>query len=998
MLDADPYAAVAEAIADGLVPDWDAADLTASARDEREPPVFAAYRDLAIVGRLFATVATLGGQASPPREPLATGDAWGAFRIKAHLGRGSFGDVYRAWDPALDRDVALKLIDSEASSVAGEVVAEGRLMARVRHPNVIAIHGAQRIGEVTGLVMELVEGHTLEQELSQRGRFAADELIDVGIDVCRALAAVHAAGLVHRDVKASNILRERASGRVMLGDFGTGRAVDDEGTYGGGFVGTPVYSAPEVFQRQPATAQSDLYSLGVLLFRLASGEYPFHERSIRSLRDAHASGGRVSLRAQKSALPDALVAVIDRALDREPARRFESAEAMARALESCRSRARSRRTVVWATVSVVMLVALVAAATRFLSRTPAPVGFAERDAVLVTKFENTTGQPDLERPLEYAFELELANSAFVTVASRDRIIETLALMRRPADAVVDQPTAIDIAQRDGHIRVVLAGRLDRIGNAYSMSVRIVNPNDSSVVGSAATTSSTVEGLLQAVGGLARDVRQRLGETLPALSGPTRALPRVQTRSTRALTLYRDAHGDLSRIVEPQIAKRLLGEAITEDPEFTLAYIALAQAMMRTAGASRDPAVPAEVRALLDRAEALVAGSSMLDRYIVGAESHAMRGMLANRPEQRQERRSHNERALDAARLWLQLEPSSERAIDLLLDLHGRLTSPPAASLPLVRRLVELRPNSLGALSRAVGQLSAAAEFTEARGYLARARPLVADPASVFAFDLPRWFFDDAWAQGNIEEARAWVSEMERRHGLPAGNRANDYSDYIYFGYLTLGQLDSAEAAVTRVPNRRGQEIRAGTILLIRGDRERLRSHASQALRGGLHIAPVSIADLALYAGDLAQARRAIALEDPGSVTTKFFLARLAFAEGDTAKAISLVQPIVAKYSGQYADGRWSRPTVFLANALDATGQTTEAIRVLETFGTRRREIQHPGIAGAADWLMARDRLAQLYRATGQPDKAVPIETELRTLLQFADADHPIVRRLATVSR
>ena len=150
-----------------------------------------------------------------------------------HVGCGRFGDVYRAWDAALDREVALKILraDDEAA-VQTDIVEEGRLMARVRHPNVVAIHGARRIDGATGLWMEFVKGRTLAAELAERGPLAAAELASVGIQLCRALAAVHSAGLVHRDVKAQNVLRDDA-GRVVLGDFGTGREFEDSASSSG---------------------------------------------------------------------------------------------------------------------------------------------------------------------------------------------------------------------------------------------------------------------------------------------------------------------------------------------------------------------------------------------------------------------------------------------------------------------------------------------------------------------------------------------------------------------------------------------------------------------------------------------------------------------------------------------------------------------------------------------------------------------------------------------
>ena len=157
----------------------------------------------------------------------------------------------------------------------------------------------------------------------------------------------------------------------MLGDFGTGRELEETGAPAEGLVGTPAYLAPEVFAGRGATPQSDLYSLGVLLFRLATGDYPFRERSILALRAAHAGKARASIRGREAGLPEPLIAIIDRALDRDPSRRFGSAEAMAQALRRCQKRPARQRALISAVAATAVLVALIAGLGRAL-RTPAP--------------------------------------------------------------------------------------------------------------------------------------------------------------------------------------------------------------------------------------------------------------------------------------------------------------------------------------------------------------------------------------------------------------------------------------------------------------------------------------------------------------------------------------------------------------------------------------------------------------------------------------------------
>ena len=261
--------------------------------------------------------------------------AWGGLEIREKVGEGAFGEVYRAWDPQLEREVALKLLKKEPSaraSLASSVIREGRLLARVSHPNVVTVHGAETHDGRVGLWMEFVRGRSLEEQLERQGKFGAREASLIGIDICRALAAVHLAGLVHRDVKSRNVMR-REGGRILLMDFGAGRDLSDaEEATERGVSGTPLYIAPEMFLGQAATARSDIYSLGVLLFHLVTGSYPVQAASLRALRDVHKRREVRLLRDVRPDLPEAFVRVVERALAWDPQERFGTAGETERAL------------------------------------------------------------------------------------------------------------------------------------------------------------------------------------------------------------------------------------------------------------------------------------------------------------------------------------------------------------------------------------------------------------------------------------------------------------------------------------------------------------------------------------------------------------------------------------------------------------------------------------------------------------------------------------------
>src|SRR5262249_19921060 len=186
-------------------------------------------------------------------------------------------------------------------------------LARVSHPNVIAVHGVNVHESRVGLWMELVRGVTLEQHLVASGPFSAREAAAIGIDLCRALAAIHAAGLIHRDVKAQNVMRADG-GRLGLIGLGTRR--DLSHTVGRGtleLAGTPLYLAPEIFVGSSASSRTDLYSLGVLLYHLVTGSFPVRAATVEDMQRAHASGEFTRLRDARANLPTAFVRVVERA-------------------------------------------------------------------------------------------------------------------------------------------------------------------------------------------------------------------------------------------------------------------------------------------------------------------------------------------------------------------------------------------------------------------------------------------------------------------------------------------------------------------------------------------------------------------------------------------------------------------------------------------------------------------------------------------------------------
>jgi serine/threonine protein kinase len=317
---------LAEAITDETEIDWDA-------EQAAHPELSSRLERLRLIEQIAEVHRTPPDGETAIDEPVLF--SWGHLRVLEELGQGSFGAVFRAYDPQLQREVALKLLRPDRADRPVDTtrfLAEARRMARVRHPGVLTIHGVDEHDGRPGFWTDLVDGETLEQRLDREGPLGAGEAAAGGLELCRALAAVHQAGVVHGDIKATNVMRDDR-GRIVLMDFGAGSEPQPRATPGKGTIlGTPMILAPELFDGVAPSTASDLYALGVLLYRLVTGRYPVTAESVEELRRKLKAGERIPLLDRRPDLPVAFAEVVDRALAPDPTDRHRSAGDMASAL------------------------------------------------------------------------------------------------------------------------------------------------------------------------------------------------------------------------------------------------------------------------------------------------------------------------------------------------------------------------------------------------------------------------------------------------------------------------------------------------------------------------------------------------------------------------------------------------------------------------------------------------------------------------------------------
>ena len=269
---------------------------------------------------------------------MSTPRTIGRYQIQGLLGAGAMGEVYRAHDPSIDRLVAIKVLRPELIAGSGSEQLlerfrrEARAAGRRFHPNIVAIWDFGEDKGVPFLVMELVEGRTLDQIIKTSGQLATDRSVLIMTQVLGALGFAHESGIIHRDVKPSNIMVLQQD-QVKVADFGIARIDASDFTIVGDLLGTPAYMAPEQLIGAPVDHRTDLFGAGVILFEMLSGVKPFRGKSITEIMSIMERRGPEDIQAFNPALPESLKLVIGKALAFDPAMRYSAAAEFSAALE-----------------------------------------------------------------------------------------------------------------------------------------------------------------------------------------------------------------------------------------------------------------------------------------------------------------------------------------------------------------------------------------------------------------------------------------------------------------------------------------------------------------------------------------------------------------------------------------------------------------------------------------------------------------------------------------
>jgi tetratricopeptide (TPR) repeat protein/TolB-like protein len=806
------------------------------------------------VTRLLESDATAGAFGDTPAFLFATRDEpnaaaalepgfrLGRYEIVALLGAGSMGEVYRARDPQLGRDVAIKVLPPRAAITSDQLAwfdREARAAAALQHPNILTVYDVGVDRDISYVVAELLDGETLRSRL-QRGRMSLDLVTRLALQILSGLAAAHDKGIIHRDLKPENLFLT-TDGVVKILDFGLAKtigAIDSAAPVveRGLVMGTAGYMSPEQVSGQEADVRSDLFSFGAVLYEMLQGQRAFAGQTpLETMRAV-----LTSTPSAIESLPKGFAAVVKTCLAKDPVGRFGSARDVASAIAAIVEKRQTRSRRAWLSGAAVCLALVVSVVAWVLARGPGAlgVGVSGRPALAVLPFEDRSGgsaEATLAIGASSLFATALAQTPGLDVIATERVEAGFRdLGRSPGDATARH----EVARRAG-AGGMLVGTLFKAGSELRLDVQIEDVKSGRILVARSRQGSD---LFTIVDGLAGDIRRALDVSN---GKPTRPLREVTTTSFEAYEMYAKAQ-QARHNNRWSDARTLFDEALGLDPAFTLARAQLVTMLDRLGEVSAADAQRRIVQTQLDR---LPQRQRLLTEAVQVYDADPSR-------------------AVDLLEQLLQQYPDEEEAYDSLVHAYSHARDPKFAGkeLTLMQRWARAIPGP------------GSGHFHNHYGYAYLQRRLFTEAEREFR----------AYIRVSPDEANAYdsLAELFLMTGRPAlavdsydhALRLNPLFGWSRFGrayaFAAQGRFDEASAELTTLQNLGSRAAVPAAIV-----------HVARGLLAARQGRDREATD------QLAAARRlAVELGDRGAeADVDLFAALFAVEQGDYPRAFTLAQ-------------------------------------------------------------------------------------------------------------